>query len=115
VHEENEMDVFDIGGLEWEPVRTEITNGVLGKTLMAGRTTVVLTRVVPGGRFRMHKDKYGHLFYFLRGMGKVVVEGKETEAREGIVVRIAPGESHSYENTGTEDLMLISMNLPAQT
>jgi quercetin dioxygenase-like cupin family protein len=106
------MDVFDAAAKEWEPVRPEITTGVFGKTLLEDKTKVVLTRVAPGGKFRSHRDKYGHLFYFLQGEGLVIVEGKGIVATEGVVVRVTPGEAHSYENSGKKDLILISMNVP---
>ncbi len=106
------MDVFDTAAMEWERVRPEITNGVFGKALLAEGTKVVLTRVAPGGKFRTHRDKYGHLFYFMSGEGLVIVEGKGISARAGVVVRVAPGESHSYENVAEDELVLISMNLP---
>jgi len=72
----------------------------------------VLTRVAPGGKFKTHRDNYAHLFYFLSGSGVVEVEEKNFDARPGIVVQIAAGEAHAYENVGADDLVLISMNLP---
>ncbi len=105
------MDVFDSAAIEWAPVRPEITIGVFGKTLMDGEIRVVLTRVEPGGKFKTHKDKYGHLFYFLQGNGLVIVDGKGIGAREGVVVRVEPGESHAYENTGEDELVLVSINI----
>jgi len=70
------------------------------------------SRVAPGGKFLTHRDNYAHLFYFLSGSGVVQVEEKKFDARPGIVVQINAGQTHAYENTGVDDLILISMNLP---
>ena len=104
--------LFDVATLEWQPVRPGITAGVLGKALLDGALKVVLTRVEPGGRFRPHVDSYGHLFYFLSGEGALWVGGERAEARPGLVARIDAGVEHAYENTGEEDLVLVSLNLP---
>jgi mannose-6-phosphate isomerase-like protein (cupin superfamily) len=106
-------EVVEVESLQWELVRPEITHGVFGKTLLAHGVKTVLTRVAPGGKFAQHKDHYGHLFYFLSGQGVMQIAEKQFAAQAGLVVRIAPGEPHAYENTGTEDLVLLSLNLPA--
>lgn len=102
---------FDSASLDWQPVRPNITHGIFGKTLLDDKTKVVLTRVAPGGRFETHRDNYAHLFYFLSGEGVVQVDDKRFDAHAGLVVQIAAGQAHAYENTGNADLMLISMNL----
>ncbi len=108
------MKTFSASDLEWQPVRPQITREVFGKSLLDEKVKVVLTRVAPGGKFAEHADRYGHLFYFLSGEGIVRVDGEECEARAGQVFQISPGQMHSYENTGSDDLLLISMNLPAE-
>jgi len=105
-------DIFKANDQEWQPVRPEMTNGVYGKTLLDDSVKIVLTCVTRGGSFSPHRDPYGHLFYFLAGEGIVHVEGTELRTGPGLVVRVAPGELHSYENTGSGDLTLISVNLP---
>jgi mannose-6-phosphate isomerase-like protein (cupin superfamily) len=105
-------EVFSLSNLEWKPVRPELTSGVFGKAMREGGLKAVLTRVVAGGKFRMHTDPYGHLFYFLSGEGLVWVAGEKTQARAGVVARIEPGVPHAYENTGQEDLLLVSLNIP---
>ncbi len=105
-------EVFDVARIEWERVRPDVTQGVYGKTLLGDGVKIVLTRVAVGGKFDMHRDSYGHLFYFLTGEGVVRVEGKQFKAMPGLTVRIPAGEEHSYENTGKGDLVLISANVP---
>jgi mannose-6-phosphate isomerase-like protein (cupin superfamily) len=104
-------DFFNISDIEWKPVRPEIAKGVYSKTMLEGKVKAVLTRVTPGGRFEMHSDIYSHLFYFLSGEGAVWIGNNKHEARAGIVVQINSGEMHAYENTGNEDLILISLNI----
>jgi len=104
--------VFQIASLEWETVRPEIARGVCGKTLLDGKVKAVLTRVVPGGKFATHRDKYAHLFYFLSGAGTISIGAKEFAAHAGVVAQIDAGEDHAYENAGNEDLVLISLNIP---
>lgn len=104
---------FELSALEWQPVRPEITHGVFGKTMQDGKVKAVLTRVVPGGAFKLHRDKYAHLFYFLSGEGIVRVGEKQFAAHAGLVVQVDAGEEHAYENPGNADLMLLSLNLPA--
>ncbi len=98
--------------LEWQPVRPQLTHGVFGKTILDDGVKVVLTRVAPGGKFATHRDDYSHVFYFLSGEGVVTVADSRFDAKPDLVVRVTAGELHSYENTGTEDLMLISLNVP---
>jgi quercetin dioxygenase-like cupin family protein len=100
--------------LEWQPVRPEVTHGIMGRTLLADGVKVVLTRVTPGGEFKVHRDTYGHLFYFLSGEGILRVNEEEFAAKPGLVARVLPGEPHAYACTGNRDLVLISLNLPDQ-
>jgi quercetin dioxygenase-like cupin family protein len=104
--------ITQVASLDWEPVRPEVTHDIFGRALLADGVKVVLTRVAPGGEFRTHRDKYGHLFYFLSGEGTVRVNDQEVKAKPGLIVRVMPGEAHAYANTGAEDLILISLNLP---
>lgn len=98
--------------LEWQRVRPDVAHGVYGRTLLADGLKVTLTRVEPGGAFGMHRDDYGHLFYFIGGTGRVEVEDQQVKAEPGLAVQVAAGAAHAYANTGTEDLVLISINIP---
>lgn len=98
--------------LEWQPVRPDAAHGVYGKTILDEGVKVVLARVAPGGGFGPHRDPYGHVFCFLSGEGVVTVGEQRLPVRPELIVRVAAGEVHAYENTGTTDLMLISLNVP---
>jgi mannose-6-phosphate isomerase-like protein (cupin superfamily) len=105
-------EVFNISSMEWQPVRPEVAYGVFGKAMLNGKVKAVLTRVAPGGKFQMHVDDYAHLFYFLSGEGTVWAGKTQSEASSGVVVQVDAGEPHAYENTGKEDLLLVSLNIP---
>lgn len=105
--------LFEDASLEWHPVRPEVAEGVFGKTLCDDKIKIVLTRVAPNGKFRPHRDKYAHVFYFLSGEGTVTIGDQQSVARAGIVARVDAGELHAYENTSGDDLVLISLNIPA--
>jgi mannose-6-phosphate isomerase-like protein (cupin superfamily) len=104
--------IFMADALDWQALRPDVAHGVFGKTLLDNGTKMMLIRVEPGGGFASHRDGYGHLFYFLAGDGSVRVGEEESRARPGLIVRVATGETHSYENRGTEELLLISVNVP---
>lgn len=109
------MEAFrPIDSFPWKPIRPDVASGVEGRTLYAGSTRVVLARVRPGGRFAPHRDPYGHLFHFLQGRGTVQVGEEIRLAEPGLVVRVPPGELHGYENSGSEELILLSLNLPPE-
>lgn len=105
-------EIFQADSLEWQPVRPEITQGVFGRTLLGEGVKTVLTRVAPGGKFKLHRDNYHHLFYFLSGEGVLQVGEQRVPARPGLTVQVTAGEMHAYENTGAADLVLLSLNLP---
>ena len=103
---------FQLNDLPWTPVRPALTNGVFGRTMLDTGTKAVLTRVEPGGGFAPHVDSYGHLMYILSGSGVAVSGGSEYPLAPGLVLQIPAGEEHSYQNTGSDHLLLISLNLP---
>jgi len=105
--------LFDLAEKLWLPVRPELTTGVTGKAFQEGQVKAVLTRVAPGGGFRQHTDAYAHVFYFLSGEGLLWVGEEQRAARAGLVARIEAGVPHAYRNTGPEDLLLVSLNLPS--
>lgn len=103
---------LDLESIPWQPVRPELTRDVSGKALLDGPTKTVLTRVAPGGRFAPHRDPYAHLFYVLEGKGRVMAGTEERTVGPGSIVRVSAGELHGYENTGMEEMLLLSLNLP---
>ena len=107
------MGIFiDINAQEWKTVRPDVAQGVLGTNILNEGVTMTVTRVLPGCGFAAHHDAYGHLLYFLSGLGVVGVAGEEVAIRPGLAVRIQAGEEHYYRNTGSDELTLLSVNIP---
>jgi mannose-6-phosphate isomerase-like protein (cupin superfamily) len=106
-------EAFNVASLDWQPIRPDVAHGVYGKSLLKDGIKIILTRVSPGGNFERHQDKYGHLFFFLNGDGIVRVQEQEFKVAPGLIIRVNAGEPHSYANTGNQDLMLFSVNIPA--
>ncbi len=107
--------VFDIEDAAWTPVREDITEGIAGVRLVPDHEsgmTVTVTKVRVGGHFSAHRDPYHHVLYFLKGRGEVSIEGVCHPVAEGSVVKITAGEMHSYRNTGDEEMMLVTINVP---
>ena len=70
-----------------------------------------------GGALPEHKhNKTEEIAYFLSGTGVVISyendERKETIVKEGYVWYTAPGEWHSFQNTGKEPLKLVFATVP---
>ncbi len=70
-----------------------------------------------GGALPEHKhNKTEEIAYFLSGKGIIVSyvndKRKETEIKEGYVWYTAPGEWHSFQNTGDEPLKLVFATIP---
>jgi len=105
--------IFDVATLDWQTVRPDVAQGVFGKTILDEKIKVVLTRLEPGAKFVPHRDQYGHLLIFQGGEGFARVGDQRVVVHAGMVVRVMPGEEHEYGNTGTTDLMLLSLNIPA--
>lgn len=103
---------YDIAAQEWRPIRPDVAQGVWGTTLLDYEVKMQVVRVDPGGGFSSHRDGYGHIFYFLEGEGIVRVEDRQFSIHPGLVVNVAQGETHAYENTGLTELKLISINIP---
>jgi len=106
---------YELKELEWKALRKDLTKGVFGKALIPGELTdvkIALTRVEAGGEFTLHKDPYHHVFYFISGRGEGWLGDETYEIKPGLVVEVPAGEMHGYKNTGEEDLVLLTVNIP---
>ncbi len=109
--------IYSLDEVEWLPLREDITNGVMSKPLIPevfpSATKASLVRIEPGGGFATHKDPYRHVFYFLAGNGEVTVASEVYPVKAGSVVEIEAGDIHGYKNGGTQDMYLLSLNIPS--
>lgn len=100
-----------LDSLDWKPTRPDIAHGVMGKLVLDGKLKVVHTLVEPGGGFSPHRDDYAHVFIILSGTGIVGIGEERFDVQAETVVQVSAGEEHFYQNTGDEDLVLLSMNI----
>lgn len=60
----------------------------------------------PDGKVSPHSHKVQEtIWYIIKGVGVVVLDGKRYLIEPGMVIYIPAGVEHSIINTGTEDLM----------
>ena len=107
--------IIHIDDMAWQHLRKDLTEDVLGKPLIPESLTnvnITLTKVQQGGSFAVHVDPYHHIFYFLQGIGEGLLGKKTYQITPGTVVHIPAGEQHGYKNTGTADLILLTINIP---
>lgn len=109
----NEYLIHDWSDLIWDSTRPTIAKGVLGSRLLpegAKARSVTLTRVEPNGEFLLHTDDYSHVFVCLEGKGEGRLGDEVYELRPRLVVTVPSGVSHGYLNTGTSELVLLTIN-----
>ena len=74
----------------------------------SGRLFAVVT-VPPGGSIGPHEHVgETELFYFVKGEGVVADDAQRVAVRAGDAMTTPSGHSHSVENTGQEDLVLVA-------
>jgi mannose-6-phosphate isomerase-like protein (cupin superfamily) len=98
----------------WRKIREDVTNKVYGKDLHSKTLSdipILLIKVEPGGTFPEHVDTWSHVFYFLKGEGIATLGDNSFVVKENIVVEVPAGIKHSYKNTGTNDLFLITLKI----
>ncbi len=72
---------------------------------------MMLVKMVPGGTSPAHRHPHPQIFYVISGTGIVRLDGQEYPLRPGSVVRVLGGELHDFVNTGTEELVMIEMQI----
>lgn len=72
---------------------------------------VMLVKMAPGGTSPAHRHPHPQLFYVICGTGVVRLDGLEHSLKPGSVVRVLGGELHDFVNTGTEELVMIELQV----
>jgi quercetin dioxygenase-like cupin family protein len=60
-----------------------------------------------GGYSPLHTHPWPHINYIIEGEGNLLINGEENPIKKGSVAFIPPGETHQFQNTGKEKLILI--------
>jgi quercetin dioxygenase-like cupin family protein len=71
----------------------------------------MLVKMAPGGTSPAHRHPHPQIFYVISGTGIVRLDGVEHPLKPGSVVRVLGGELHDFVNTGTEELVMIEMQI----
>ena len=107
--------IYNITEKDWKETRPEHTRNVFGKSIIPkdwSEVKMVYTKVTANGEFSTHVDSYHHVFFYQQGTGIGWIDEKEYDITPGLVVEVPAGKSHGYKNTGSEDLLLITLNIP---
>ncbi|MEP7103280.1 MAG: cupin domain-containing protein [Candidatus Dojkabacteria bacterium] len=78
------------------------------------KSQLVVMCIEPGGD--IGEETHPHveqILFNLSGIGKVILDGVESEFKPGDVVVVTPGTKHNFINTGTEKLKIYTIYTPA--
>ncbi|HUU77919.1 MAG TPA: cupin domain-containing protein [candidate division Zixibacteria bacterium] len=106
--------IKEISSEDWKPTAKGIP-GIFIYSIMPSEWSEVkmlLTKVEAKGIFPQHKDDYHHVFHFIEGEGIVMIGDEKHEIKKNLIVHIPAGLLHSYENTGSSELILLTVNIP---
>jgi quercetin dioxygenase-like cupin family protein len=110
----SDSDWLKLDEVSWEPFGGK-TRGIFRKSLSSmifpSGFKASLTLAKQGGDFPEHKDPYTHIFYILEGEGEAFVEGQMVPLKKGTALTVVAGKKHGYRNTGSTDLLLITLNV----
>jgi len=89
-------------------------NPYFRKVLFTGaRSQLVVMSIPPGGD--VGEETHAHVeqtLFFLSGIGKAVLDGKESSIGAGDVVVVTPGTKHNFLNTGSVPLKIYTLYAP---
>jgi mannose-6-phosphate isomerase-like protein (cupin superfamily) len=73
-------------------------------------TSIMTSRVVPGGGPRRHRHPHAEVFVVQEGQGRYEVEDFTFDAEPGDLLIVPPNAWHSFRNTGTATLRLTAIH-----
>ena len=105
------MRVIHAGHLPDQPLSHNaaiVKNVLVGSGCVPGLTQFARAVFPPGQTAWAHRhgDMY-EIFYFLQGIGKLTVDGRQHHLEAGDCAVIEPGEIHELYNGGSGELVLI--------
>lgn len=89
-------------------------NSFFRKVLFTGKhSQLVLMSLKPGEEIGLEvHEKVDQFFRIDQGSGKIVIDGEETEIKDGFAIVVPAGSEHNLINTGTVDLKLYTVYSP---
>ena len=90
-------------------------NSLFREVLFTGKKSqLVVMDIKPGEDIGVEThEKVEQILFNLSGLGKVILDGVETEFRPGDVVIVTPGTKHNFINVGTDSLKIYTIYAPA--
>lgn len=86
------------------------TGTISARMYMDGNGKIIPCKVHPGGSIGTHSHGTSDdINYILSGKGIAICDGEEEELMEGICHICKKGSEHSIINTGTEDLVMLTI------
>ena len=86
------------------------TGTMTAKMYMDGQGKVIPCSIHPGGSIGMHKHETSDdINYVISGKGKAICDGQEESLIAGTCHICKKGSEHSIENTGDEELVLLTV------
>ena len=80
------------------------------KMYMDEQRKIITSSIHPGGAIGLHKHETSDdINYILVGEGKAICDGQEELLSPGMCHICKKGSEHSIENTGDEDLILLTV------
>jgi mannose-6-phosphate isomerase-like protein (cupin superfamily) len=100
-----------ITNIEKETLENENYRRVL---YTAKNSQLVLMNIKPGEEIGEEVHKLDQFLRFEQGNGKAVLDGVESEVRDGTAVVVPAGTKHNFLNTGDIDLKLYTIYSPPE-
>ncbi|HED04117.1 MAG TPA: cupin domain-containing protein [Candidatus Fraserbacteria bacterium] len=72
---------------------------------------VMLVRMASGVLSPPHRHPHPQIFYVLSGNGRLELDERVYQLKEGDAVRVLGGELHGFENTGSAELVMLEIQL----
>lgn len=93
-----------------------LENSNFRKVLFTGKFSQLVVMSLKAGE-EIGSEVHNNIDQFFRfegGVGKVVIDGKDYEVKDGDAVIVPAGAEHNVVNTGSEDLKLYTIYSPAE-
>lgn len=103
---------IDFSGIEEReiPGMNGGTGRISARMYMDEDGKIIPCKIHPGGSIGMHRhDTSDDINYILSGNGTAICDGEKEELTKGVCHICKKGSEHSIVNTGTEDLVLLTI------
>jgi quercetin dioxygenase-like cupin family protein len=102
--------VFNIKEGDWQPHPT--SPGVFVNAILSGEEGLgfknMFVKIIPGGEILPHTHDVTEVFYFISGVGSVLVNGERVDCGEGAVAAAPAGVEHGVKNNTAQDVYLLA-------